>query len=346
MATQRTSRLQVTLIGVVAVLIGILIGMLLSSRQASTVATEPQPSDEKQDAAPSVSEPPAEMPPEALPKADPAPPLAPEWIAGAGKTMVSIDVAWERSCGVWDDGALQCWGDDSGDAVGHSDGTLLKEVSLGDYHGCGITTEGETRCWGTIEGRPFASPRLRLVALRATGKQQCGLNVEGSVVCWGVDSNVDRVFGRGFVTFDVGLHGAICGIDVEGSMRCDGGVPVALSPPDERFSQVSVGESRACGVTLDGEVLCFGHGTYEHRQESFDAERFMQVGVANDGGCNLREDGELRCWGRLASEGAVPVRSPISAIAVGESHSCAIAATGRPVCWGSNSRGQARPPAR
>ena len=348
MAIRETSRLQATLGGLVAVLIGIVIGMLISGGRApvaSDLPRSPERDGVVEESAPEPStdsepEPPQEVEP------DPRPPLLPEWTAGDGTTMVAIDVAWERSCGVWDDGSLQCWGEDFGEAAVTSGGVLLREVSLGDYHGCGITTEGATRCWGTIEGRPFASPRLPLVSLRASGKQQCGLDMDGRVVCWGLNPSIDRTFGRGFVTFDVGLHGAICGIDAEGAISCDGGIPGPLVPPDDRFVQISVGETRACGITVDGEVLCFGPRTYEQRQESFDGVRFVQAGVANDGGCNLREDGGLRCWGRLAAAGAVPVRGPLSAIAVGESHSCAISVDGMPVCWGSNSRGQARPPVR
>jgi len=350
MATLRRDRLELALVGIMAVLIGILVGMLLWGRQSPEVLAGSTPDDERQAGEERSPEPepapPVELEPAPAPETVPDPPPAPPWVGGDGATRVSIDVAWERSCGVWDDGSLQCWGEDVGDRAVATEGTLLRAVSLGDYHGCGIAVDGVTLCWGSIEGRPFAAPSLDLISLRAVGKQQCGLTTVGSVVCWGVESNVDRVFGRGFVTFDVGLHGAICGIDADGAMQCDGGIPVPLAPPDDRFTHISVGESRACGVTVDGEVLCFGHRVDEHRQASADGVRFVEVGIANDGGCNLREDSELRCWGRLAAAGAVPVRDPLSTIAVGESHACAISTNGKPVCWGSNTRGQARPPSR
>ena len=344
MATQRRGRLEMFIVGAIALVLGLLVGMLLFGPELQEDVAVQQPVDARE--IPDERTPEPEPAPVPVPVPVPEPSPIPEWVPGDGQRMVSIAVAWERSCGIWDDGSMQCWGDDLGEREVIARGTLLREISLGDYHGCGIGVDGVTRCWGSIEGRPFAAPSLELVSLKADGKQQCGLTVAGSVVCWSLGTQVDRAFGSGFVTFDVGLHGAICGIDPQGVIACDGGIPAPLEPPDERFVQVSVGESRTCGVTVDGDVLCFGYRTYDHRQESFDEVRFVEVGVANDGGCNLREDGELNCWCRLAASGVVPVRDSLSTIAVHESHGCAISTDGTPVCWGSNTRGQARPPTR
>lgn len=70
--------------------------------------------------------------------------------------------------------------------------------------------------------------------------------------------------------------------------------------------------------------------------------------------CAWREDGEAYCWGSNESgqlgaapddepnpqAGQVPGLGPVTQLAAGDSHACALRADGRVVCWGSNEYGE------
>jgi hypothetical protein len=344
----RWTRLQRSILGAAVLLIGVIIGMLLAGRLWPIAAELPAPVEAVSPIpAPSVASPELDPEPE-KPERD-----EPEWQPGDGTRMVSISVADERSCGVWDDGVLECWGNDAWGQSAIPDGLLFRDVSVGDYHACGITVDEVTHCWGELEGMPVVAPSVPLRSVRAHGKQQCGLTNAGSIICWGVDPTPHRTFGEGFVKFDVGLHGAICALDADGRMRCDGGSSRdSLIPPDgERFTHVAVGEtsgridSFAAGVTTDGAYLILGHASPE-RTESYDQVPFLRVELGSSGGCALREDLAVICFGRYAAAGARPVSSRLVHFDLGPRHACGIDTDGKPVCWGSNSRGQSRPPNR
>ncbi len=351
MDSQRHRSLEGVILALVVLFAGVLVGMLLAgSFWPSAAPTSPTE-------APRESSAPISVPAPSAPEIEPVPApvdleaVDPDWLPGDGTRMVSISVADERSCGVWDDGTIDCWGNDSWGSSTLPSGLLLREISVGDYHACGIAVDGATHCWGELEGRPVLAPSAPLRSVRAEGKQQCGLTMPGSIICWGIDATPHRTITGQFDAFDVGLHGAICALDGEGRLSCDWDSPHPYAlPGGERFTQVSVGETQACGVTVEGAIRCLSGQRYRERerwqQDTFDGVPFLQVEMGTNGGCALRGDLTLACFGTYAAAGARPVSDKLLLLDVGLRHACGISAEGKPVCWGSNSRGQARPPRR
>lgn len=131
-------------------------------------------------------------------------------------------------------------------------------------------------------------------------------------------------------------------------------------------SNISVGNDHACAVTGSGAVQCWGSNLYGQLGDNSYLTRAAPVavngltsGVASVAAgwlhsCALTTSGGVKCWGANFSGqlgtgnttgSAVPVdvvglNSGVTAIMVGQGHSCAVLASGGLKCWGSNSYGQ------
>ena len=135
----------------------------------------------------------------------------------------------------------------------------------------------------------------------------CALRRDGSPVCWGDDS-----------------HGR-------------------ASPPDGRFSSISVGRDHTCALRPDGSPVCWGNDE-DGQASPPDGEKLASISSGGRHTCALRSDGNPVCWGANDSGQASPPNQRFKSISSGESHTCALSADGAAVCWGSNSWGKASPP--
>ena len=122
-------------------------------------------------------------------------------VAGSGHT-----------CGVTDEGAAYCWGNNMWDGLG--DGTDSSRSSptpvAGDHefltlsanrHTCGIAADGTTYCWGNNAGGVLGDGTdtdhntptrvaidIRLTTVSTGDVHTCALGVEGRMYCWGSNS--------------------------------------------------------------------------------------------------------------------------------------------------------------
>ena len=92
-----------------------------------------------------------------------------------------------------------------------------------------------------------------------------------------------------------------------------------LATPRQR-AQLSIGGSHACAVTVTGRAYCWGsNASGQIGDGTFGVDRKAPVPVDTSTG--------------LTS-------SNVRQISAGASHTCAVTTTGRPYCWGDNTRGQ------
>lgn len=89
--------------------------------------------------------------------------------------------------------------------------------------------------------------------------------------------------------------------------------------------QVSAGNNHTCAVLDDGGLLCWGVG-------DFSTENFGQLGYANDEGIGDDES--------PTSAGKVEVGGPVTQVATGATHTCALLDTGSVRCWGEGNQGR------
>ncbi|XHF16904.1 RTX toxin [Corallococcus interemptor] len=151
--------------------------------------------------------------------------------------------------------------------------------------------------------------------------------------------------------------------------------PVAEGPLDG-INSIRNGRDHTCTLFNNGSVRCWGYGAfgqlgYENTQNIGDNElpytagevkllgKATKIAMGGNHSCALMDTGLVRCWGLnnygqlgynntvnlgdgepVASFGYVNLGGPATRITVGETHSCALMATGKVRCWGRNQYGQ------
>ncbi len=181
----------------------------------------------------------------------------------------------ESTCAIALDGEVYCWGTNSRGQVNAGDpaGFFIlpqriplpaKAVSIsGGYnHTCVITDEvpSQAYCWGdnstgqlgaavsrSGSGGPQKIPVAEgFVSVTSGMDHSCGLNTAGVAYCWG--NGIFGQLGTGDITAcfvsDLGMPDG-----------CRGPRPVVGSA---RFATLAAGVSHTCGVTLTGQLSCWG----------------------------------------------------------------------------------------
>lgn len=113
---------------------------------------------------------------------------------------------------------------------------------------------------------------------------------------------------------------------------------------NQGFSVVSGSSRQICALSTSGQLSC-SWSEFESRLAPPDnLPLFEDVTVGSFHGCGLTEDGQVLCWGdNDFGQLNVPADSRFSAIEAGAYHSCGIQTDGLVQCWGANSNGQSTP---
>ena len=205
----------------------------------------------------------------------------------------------------------------------------------------------------TIFENTALSGLCSVVQVEAGGEHTCALLDNKEVRCWGL--GLDGRLGYGTVT-DVG----------DDEMPFDVGSISIGGDVDE----IACGQKHSCALLESGAVRCWGDNQYGqlgygHSDDIGDDERPDAAGDVALGGvavsivagnyhtCALLETGAVRCWGlgsfgRLgygspmgvgivntpADIGDVNLGEPVTQLAAGAQHTCAILQSGGLRCWG------------
>lgn len=291
-------------------------------------------------------------------------------------SYTDVDAGAFHTCAVTESGEVRCWG------CGKGKGALKSRIDLGQcdppegefaavsagwMHTCALTAEGTAECWGCEEydeGQCDA-PDSRFSVVRVGAMHTCGLTPEDEIQCWGCQvaeddyGQCDAPQGR-YIDVAPGIGGVsdvTCAVDADGIVLCWGepywwdvgwndDLTAYLSADNARYSSVSVGADRVCGVTTEGEIRCWGC-----QEESFlagsDGMTFSRVATGNYHACGLTHGGEVECYGCDSCYDDFEDRGQCSApsteftdISAGMYHSCGLTPSGRVKCWGSNAYGQ------
>lgn len=182
-----------------------------------------------------------------------ASPPSGEWTA-----LALID---DESCALGVDGRIACWGRfiGPGSAAAYSMASDYVAISECDYIVCGLAADGRADCWDGVSQDPiwtYAGPWISIENWYLT---VYGVGVDGSVYN---NYGMNTLPTTDLPAVDVCLTGGRawgCVLDVAGGVECTRGLqPV----PDATFSSIACGLVWACGITTDGQALCWGNCDY------------------------------------------------------------------------------------
>lgn len=288
----------------------------------------------------------------------------------SGLSFSELAAGGSHACGLTSAGAPHCWGSNRGYQLGvgpmppfsplplpSAGGLTLARLSPGEFGGCGLTPANAAYCWGINSLGEMGNGTLGPVTTPAavgggltfaaiTGPSEywhtCGLTPSGQAYCWGANHFQQRGDGPGNT--------------VETS-------PVAVSG-GMVFSQITVGETYTCGLTVPGVAYCWGEGQY--LGDGVGATRYQPGPVAGGlsftrlaaapGGrttCGLTSAGEAWCWGQGifgelgdglgTGDALVPVQvvggHTFTQVSGGAYHLCGVTVAGEVYCWGNNATG-------
>jgi alpha-tubulin suppressor-like RCC1 family protein len=290
--------------------------------------------------------------------------------ATAGLSLGQVDAGYFHTCGLTRAGATYCWGSNFAGLLGRADvddsltpvrasmDARLRTLDVGASSACGLTDDGTAWCWGhNDEGQlgdgsfvdrrlPFPLPDLPPLRSISVGHAHaCAVGLDGTGYCWG-----DNIFGQ------LG----------RGTIGGKSGVPTAVAG-GLAFDQLHAGFYASCGITTEGDALCWGWNLNGQLGNGTQASSGTPASV--DGGhafrsifpgdritCGVTTGGRVYCWGErrhglmgasrmgdaLAPEpvagipdlARVRVAMGSSTLSVARGYACGTALDGELLCWG------------
>jgi alpha-tubulin suppressor-like RCC1 family protein len=276
-----------------------------------------------------------------------------------------------HSCALTAAGGVVCWGNNNDLQLGPPTGGTsdtpvavqglssgITVVGTGFQHSCAVTHGGTLKCWGDND-----HGELGIGAISS--------HSSGPVNVTGLASGVTAVDGGYRYTCAVANGGARCwGSNGSGQLG-DGTnvqrlVPVPVAGLGSGVTDIDAGEGLTCAVA-NGAAKCWGNnnvgqlGIPTSTASSNTpvavtglSSGIAAIGVGYEHSCALTSAGGVKCWGSNSNgqlgngttvDSSTPVNvsglsSGVVALAVGESHNCAITAARAAKCWGANFFGQ------
>ena len=284
----------------------------------------------------------------------------------------ALSAGYQHVCALSIENRVLCWGDNRFGQIGDGSVGLLQQASpvevaglsdaqsiaAGSAHTCATTAAGAVRCWGAnAEGQlgdGSTTRRLAPVAVSGLGSGQrsvaggeshsCALADDGALNCWGSNRFAQLATGSSALreTQPVSLAG--------------------LYAPTSGFSApvqaITAGAVHSCGLTSQQRVGCWGFTPLGGSDGPIFLlgllDDIVAVSAGENHNCALTAHGVVRCWGeddagQIVNNGVDSpsatvdiqgIGEPAARIVAGGDHSCAVTASQRVVCWGSDQYGE------
>lgn len=291
-------------------------------------------------------------------------------------TFTSVSVGDSYACAIRTDGTATCWNQLGTGTVVAPDGVRFTSISAGVSVVCGVLTDGTLACWGGAGAAEATPPAGTFTAVAVGNSYACGIKTDQTLVCWG-----DNQYGRArppagtFTALATGYEFA-CAIKTDGAVTCWGNNTMGQTTPNKSdpskpdagpdvpaqvtptvaLEAVSSGYGAACGIKLDGTLICWG----ARAPAKPPAGTFTSI---SGWGCARRTDGAVICWDPLTgdvlgptpdggvidgglglSAPAYPPSGNYTSVSGGDMRACALKVDGSVVCWGLDCTDLESPP--
>jgi len=181
----------------------------------------------------------------------------------------------------------------------------IVEVVAGSAHACARDKRGRVYCWGDntygqVSSGPLKSNVVTVplgepaATVAANGGRSCVVTETGRVLCWGLKPGT---------SCDTGIDGAL----LSALESCIQREPEETGPRLPRAIDLVLGTERACALTEDGDLTCWGYpfGHFDRDVALMPAaialDEVVAVDLDEESACVVRHDGEVRCWGPLVA---------------------------------------------
>lgn len=290
-------------------------------------------------------------------------PTVPVYQRPTSMFWVDVQTVAGHTCGIDTQGELSCWGQNGGGQLGSGSSgassppasvllgagqplTGVHQVALGDAHSCALV-DGQVHCWGVnssgqlgVAGGGTSYARalslLDVASLSVGSDYTCVVGTNGSASCWGAQRESTCPGGCSNCT---GINNGVLGIGRDEGVS----TATAVSLPEGVWvKKLATGDDHACALTSDGRVFCWGashSGQLGDGSPFFSMDAFMPECGGRWPNDNCAMEVSRPGHHQLQPRQVSGLTSVID-IAVGESHSCAVDASGKLHCWGNNSSGQ------
>ena len=214
--------------------------------------------------------------------------------------FLQVDAGWDYACGLRVDGTITCW---LGTNHGHGTATestfyisyppeerdpvgTYNFIRVGNLEHCAVSTDGDPACWGlTVAGRAMEareSKPLSSVHLH-TQHSPCWLYEDGDIGCGGGLSLPDAVASEAPFEATASGRNFACGLSADGDVLCwdhDG----PLDPPDVNLKFISGGGYGICGIRSADDTLICWEWSYESSVDQHPENSYEKMEPTPSGG--------------------------------------------------------------
>ena len=276
--------------------------------------------------------------------------LSPVSVSG-GKIYTKISTGFDHTCGIVNDGTLQCWGNNNlgqaglGNAVSFvkipttvAGVTNVTDVFASHSQTCFISN-GTPFCMGNgFPKTPAAVAGWSGTAIAVAsqglngGAQSCAVLNTGSVTCWPQQSNNGSLTTIAGITTAVkiaigGSQGTYCVITTTGALRCWG---------DNTFGNIGDG-SNGSRVSIAAFTV-FASGVTDVAMGEISTCAVVNGGAQCWGANASGEIGSGSATGTKSPTAVLNMTSGVTKISLTVAHTCAIQ-NGNAFCWGDGTSG-------
>lgn len=185
-------------------------------------------------------------------------------------SFVDLSAGACMSCGLDASGEAHCWTDTDVcySQIPDPPPGPLRRIAVASGEGiCAIRDDDGMECWGVEAGAPLlalAPEQGRYSKLCASYAHFCALDLDGFATCWG------QYAAYGSLPSDVPFKEiacspqATCAIGQDDRAQCWGywleeaNSAQLTQPPAIDFRSLDLDDQLACGVTLSGDIVCWG----------------------------------------------------------------------------------------